>query len=185
MNSSIPRAVWVVTFAALAAGTVAAQTSPDVAPMATMAQLMRGLFFPNANLIFDVQMEDPAKPRQAGDSTGSVTSTFSGIYTGWQTVENAALMLAEGGSLMNAHGRPCENGRMAPVQRWDWLKWSRELTEVSWQVYQAAQARDREAVSELTGNLAEACDNCHRVYRSNAQGNHLRCLGSGIVLPPQ
>jgi cytochrome c2 len=74
---------------------------------------------------------------------------------------------------------------MAPVQRWDWQKWSHELTDVSWQIYQAALDKDREKVSDLTNNLAEACDNCHRVYRSNAQGPHLRCLGSGIILPPQ
>ena len=179
------RALLVTAVVMLGIGTVTAQTPPPAAPMATMAQLMRGLFFPNANLIFDVQMEDPGKPRQQGPSTGTVTNTFSGIYTGWQNVENAALLLIEGASLMTAHGRPCENGRMAPVQRWDWQKWSRELSEVSFQIYQAAQERNREVVSELTGNLAEACDNCHRVYRSNAQGSHMRCLGSGIVLPPQ
>ena len=112
-----------------------------------------------------------------------MSSTFSGIYTGWQVVENAALALAEGASLINKAGRLCENGRYAPVQRYDWLKWSRELTETSWEIYQAALERDQEAVGELTNNLATACDNCHRVYRSNSQGARLRCLGSGIVLP--
>ena len=29
----------------------------------TLAQVMRAIFFPNANLIFDVQSIDPAKPK--------------------------------------------------------------------------------------------------------------------------
>ena len=166
----------------LTASTTAAQTSLETAPIATMAQLMRGIYFPNANHIFDVQMRDPAQPPGEPGADGSVSSTFSGIYTGWQVVENAALALAEGASLINKQGRPCENGRLAPVDRYDWLKWSRELTETSWEIYQAALAKDQAAVGELTNNLAQACDNCHRVYRSNAQLNGLRCLGSGIVL---
>ena len=165
----------------LTAGTTTAQTSLETTPIATMAQVMRGIFFPNANLIFDVQMRDPAQPPEAG-ADGSVSSTCSRIYTGWQVVENAALALAEGATLINKPGRPCENGRQAPVNRYDWLKWSRELTETSWEIYQAALTKDQATVGELTNNLAQACDNCHRVYRSNAQLNGLRCLGSGIVL---
>jgi hypothetical protein len=154
----------------------------ETPPVGTMAQVMRGVYFPNANLIFDVQMRDPDAPR-AKDEDGTVSSSFSGIYTGWQTVENAALVLAEGASLINKPGRLCENGRQAPVQRYDWLKWSGEMTEVAWNIYQAALSKDQEAVGELTNDLAMACDNCHRVYRSNAQQNRMRCLGSGVVLP--
>ena len=58
------------------------------------------------------------------------------------------------------------------------------MTETAWQIYQAALEKDQAMVGELTNNLAEACDSCHRVYRSNAQENRLRCLGSGIILPP-
>jgi hypothetical protein len=143
---------------------------------------MRGIYFPNANLIFDVQMQDPAKPPEVSRD-GTVSSTFAGIYTGWQVVENAALALAEGASLINKTGRLCENGRRVPVERYDWLKWSREMTETGWEIYQAALTKDQEAVADLTNNLAMACDNCHRVYRSNAQQNRMRCLGSGIIVP--
>ena len=164
------------------AGSAVAQTSLETAPVGTMAQIMRGIYFPNSNLIFDVQMRDPAEP-PSESADGTVSSTFSGIYTGWQVVENAALVLAESSSLINKTGRLCENGRYAPVERYDWLKWSRELGEVGWEIYQAALERDQEAVAELTNNLAGACDNCHRVYRNNAQGAGARCLGSGIIIP--
>ena len=172
----------VVTMVGLTAGSAAAQASHETPPVGTMAQIMRAIYFPNSNLIFDVQMRDPENPREGGDDN-SVTSTFSGIYTGWQVVENAALALAEGATLINKPGRLCENGRMAPVQRYDWLKWSSALTDTSFEIYQAALAKDREQVGELTNNLAEACDSCHRVYRSNAQQNRMRCLGSGIIVP--
>ena len=165
----------------LTAGNVAAQTSLETPPGGTLAQIMRGVYFPNSNLIFDVQMRDPAEPAKVGDDS-TVSNTFSGIYTGWQIVENAALVLAEGASLINKPGRLCENGRQVPVGRYDWLMWSRQMTETSWEIYQAALRRDQAEVAEMTNNLAEACDNCHRVYRSNAQENRMRCLGSGIIV---
>ena len=167
----------------LTAGMAAAQTSLETPPVGTLAQIMRGLYFPNSNIIFDTQMRDPDAPADENSAGGTVSATFAGIYTGWQVVENAALVLAEGASLINKPGRLCENGRMVPNRRYDWLKWSSEMTDVGWEIYQAALAKDQAAVSELTNNLAEACDNCHRVYRSNAQGANLRCLGSGIILP--
>ena len=176
------RLAFVMMMIGLMAGSAAAQTSLETAPVGTMAQVMRGIYFPNSNIIFDVQMRDPAEPAEARGE-GTVSNTFSAIYTGWPVVEDAALVLAEASSLINKTGRLCENGRYAPVERYDWLKWSRELGETAWEIYQAALEKDQAAVGELTNNLAEACDNCHRVYRSNAQGARLRCLGSGIVLP--
>lgn len=176
-------ALLVVTMIGLAAGSVQAQTSLETAPVGTLAQIMRGIYFPNSNIIFDTQMRDPDAPRDESGADGTVSNTFAGIYTGWQVVENAALVLAEGASLINKPGRPCQNGRLAPVERYDWLKYSREMTDVSWAIYQAALERNLEQVGELTNDLAEACDSCHRVYRSNAQGATLRCLGSGIILP--
>jgi len=168
----------------LVAGSAGAQTALETPPVGTMAQLMRGIYFPNSNIIFDVQMQDPDAPAETSGTDGTVSSTFSGIYSGWQVVENAALVLAEASSLINKPGRICENGRVVPVQRYDWLKWSKEMTDVSWEIYQAALAKNQEAGSELTNDLAQACDNCHRIYRSNAQQNRMRCLGSGVILPP-
>jgi hypothetical protein len=178
------KAFLVVMMSGLMAGSAAAQTSLETPPVGTLAQIMRGIYFPNSNIIFDTQMRDPAAPPEETGVGGTVSNTFAGIYTGWQVVENAALVLAEGASLINKQGRLCENGRMAPVGRYDWLKWSREMTDVGWDIYQAALEKDQEAVGELTNDLAQACDNCHRVYRSNAQANTLRCLGSGIILAP-
>src|SRR5262249_15057083 len=41
---------------------------PAAKPAGTLAQVMRGVYFPNANLIFDVQQHDPAAPKAKGDA---------------------------------------------------------------------------------------------------------------------
>ena len=70
-------------------------------PSGNLAQLMRGMFFPNANLLFDVQGKDPAAPpKKFGEVGASATETFSNIYTGWQVVENAAVALEEASDLL-------------------------------------------------------------------------------------
>src|SRR6516164_7125777 len=71
----------------------------NAAPKAvgTLAQVMRGIYFPNANLLFDVQQKDPGAPPGSGadGARGSVSEQFASIYTGWQVVENAAISIAE------------------------------------------------------------------------------------------
>src|SRR5678816_1233214 len=81
--------------------TVAAQTGPGrvFPPLGNMAQLMRGIFFPNANLIFTVETRDPgapAKPTADNPNAGfSFVDWGAGIYGGWELVDNAALALAD------------------------------------------------------------------------------------------
>ena len=81
---------------------------------------MRGSVFRDANLIFDVQQTDPGAPPQphnTGPGT-STTSNFSNIYTGWQVVENAAVMLDEAVDVM-LKPRLCANGIAVPVNESD------------------------------------------------------------------
>ena len=141
-------------------------------PVGNLAQVMRGAFFPNANLIFDVQMRDPEAPPETTAADGTVSNTFSSIYTGWQTVENAALMLSEGSTLIALQGRLCQNGRPVPTETYEWQKYAREMAAVGWDIYQAALLKDQAQVAELTNNLAAACENCHLVYRDKAD----RCI---------
>ena len=47
----------------LVPGTVAAQGLSEE-PIGTLAQLMRGIFFPNANKLFDVQAQEPGSGKQ-------------------------------------------------------------------------------------------------------------------------
>jgi hypothetical protein len=132
-----------------------------------VAQLMRGIFFPNSNLIFTVQQRDPGAPPPA-PSPSTPATMFDwgmGIYTGWQVVDNAAIALADVSPLLLAKNLKCENGRPAPVDDPEWIKFTNEMVAVSKQVLKIAQTRKQDAVSEATGDLSDACAACHRAYR--------------------
>ena len=145
-------------------------------PGGTLAQVMRGIFFPNANLLFDVQAKDPAAPaRKFGEVGASATETFSNIYSGWQTVENAAIALEEASDLLLKPGRLCENGRPVPLQRADWAKFTQGMRDAGRAAYLAAQSKNREQAIEVTNQIADACANCHEVYRDKPDLKN-RCI---------
>jgi cytochrome c553 len=161
-----------------AAGNVPAATASATQgrvypPLGNMAQLMRGIFFPNSNLIFTVQTRDPAAPAPPPPpaTPGSQSAGFSfvdwgvGIYPGWQLVDNAAVALADASPLMLTPGMRCENGRLAPVTDPDWIKFTENMIAVARKTYRASQSRSQDAVSEATGDIADACAACHQAYR--------------------
>jgi len=163
----------------LPAGTAAAPKPVAVAatqarPLGNLAQVMRGIFFPSSNLIFNVQGHDPGEPNKTVYEPG--TTAFSwvdwggGIYTGWELVDYAAIALADAAPLLLTPGRRCENGRPVPVERADWVKYTAELVEAGRAAYKASQSRNQEAVSEVTNQIAEACLNCHVMYRDKPGG---------------
>jgi mono/diheme cytochrome c family protein len=139
-------------------------------PLGNMAQLMRGIFFPNANLIFTVQTHDPGEkpqPAAGGGQTGgfSFVEWGAGIYGGWELIDNAAIALADASPLMLTPGIRCENGRLAPVNEPEWIKYTEDMIAVARKNYQASQTRKQDAVSEATGDLSDACAACHQAYR--------------------
>jgi hypothetical protein len=153
---------------AVGLGLAAAQssTSAETKPLGNLIQVMRGSVFRDANLIFDVQQVDPgapAKPHVTGPGT-TTTSNFSNIYTGWQVVENAAVMLDEAVDVM-LKPRLCANGIAAPVNEPHYRKTAEGLRTVARDVLAAARARNRDRVIELAEPLADACAACHQVYR--------------------
>jgi mono/diheme cytochrome c family protein len=160
-------------------GLVAAAATPTTGrafpPLGNMAQLMRGIFFPNSNLIFTVQTRDPgakAEPAAAGGQTGgfSFVEWGAGIYGGWELVDNAAIALADASPLMLTPGIRCENGRLAPVTDPDWIKFTEQMIAVARKTYQASQTRKQEVVAEATGDLSDACAACHQAYRETRRG---------------
>jgi len=141
----------------------AARTTPR--PTGTLAQVMRGIFFPNSNLIFDVQQNDPGAPKKPADGAGTATATYGGAYTGWEMVENAAVALTDGVDLILTPGRSCQNGKPVPVQRADFQKFARDMRAAGLAVLQAARTKNQEKVSDATNTLADACAGCHEGYR--------------------
>lgn len=139
----------------------------------TLAQVMRGIYFPNANLIFDVQQKDPgAPPAKLSEGGGrSVSETFAGIYTGWQVVENAAIALAQSVDLITIPGRLCQNGKPVPVQRADFQKYAQGMREAGIAALKTAQTKNLEQMIEVTNQVADACANCHEKYRDMGDAN--------------
>jgi hypothetical protein len=126
---------------------------------------MRGIFFSSSNVIFDVQQNDPGAPKKPAEPGTSASSAYSNTYTGWDAVDNAAVALTDGVDLILKAGRSCQNGKPAPVAQPDFQKFAREMRAAGLAVLQAARTRNQEKVSDATNNLADACANCHEVYR--------------------
>jgi hypothetical protein len=161
---------------AAAATTNAAQASsgtpqsPAWALTGNMLQLMRGAFFQNSNIIFNVQTHDPGAKVDAAAQKAAGTALDwvgwgSNIYTGWDAVDNASVALAEIAPLLLTPGRRCQNGKPVPVDRADWIKFSMDMLEAARKSFKASQTRNQEAVSDSTNDLSDSCLACHSVYR--------------------
>ena len=153
-----------------------AATPAPARPPATLAQLMRGILFPNSNIIFDAQSNDPAAPKPKPAGTGALVD-FCCVYTGWPVLENAALALNEAIDLIAKPGRRCDNGKPAPVNEATFKKGAQMLRDASLKIYQLAKAKDLEKTSDAANDLADACSTCHEVYRDRGDANSpLRCV---------
>ena len=130
---------------------------------------MRGVTFPNANILFNVQVKDPAKDKPAMPIPFDYVLWGSTVYYGWQVVDQAALMLVETTPLFLLPGRRCENGRPVPVERADWKQYTAALIDVGKAAYKAAQSRNVDAVNKVAEQLNETCANCHKVYRDGVR----------------
>src|SRR5438552_16768677 len=96
-------------FAALGVAIVSAQApvarGPGAAPArgpagsapqvhGNLLQVMRGILFPNSNVIFAAQSQDPASVKKDADPTSSV-NPLAGAYGGWEAIENSGIAMAE------------------------------------------------------------------------------------------
>jgi S-disulfanyl-L-cysteine oxidoreductase SoxD len=135
-------------------------------PAGTLAELMRAIAFPNANILFNLQLKDPSnEPKPEMPVPYDYVKWGFTIYPGWLAIDQAALALSESAPLLLTPGRLCQNGKPAPVDRADWKKYVADLVEVAQFAYKTAKARDYEAFADFSDKLTNACGNCHKVYR--------------------
>ena len=132
-----------------------------------LAQLMRAITFPNANIIFQVQVEDPASYKVVPPEPFNYILWGQNQYYGWQAVDQAAIALIESTPLFLLPGRRCENGVPAPIDRADYKQYTQELIDLSQAILKAAQARKADVIAEFGEKLDAACANCHKVYRDS------------------
>ena len=125
---------------------------------------MKGIFFPNSNVIFATQGTDPDKMPEDRDASLAVNPLAS-TYGKWQAVENSSLAITEAANLLLVPGRKCANGRAVPVANPDWNKFVRDLKAAGMTAYKAAQAKDQDKMVDVSDVITQACANCHDKYR--------------------
>ena len=164
-----------VTFPAARAAAAPAAGTVNVPPVANLAQYMRGVTFPNANIIFNTQVKDPGAVKPQNPVPFDYPLWGNTVYYGWQAADQAALALIETTPLFLMPGRRCENGKPVPIQNADYQKFTQELITLSREIYKVVQTRNQDAVAGLSERLNDTCANCHKVYRDvgTAEGGGL------------
>jgi mono/diheme cytochrome c family protein len=155
-----------------------ASTASGSTPEGNLAELMRAIAFPNANIIFNTQLKDPGtQPKKAlGQSPFDYVEWGATIYPGWLAVDQAAVAISETAPLLLTPGRRCQNGKLAPIDRADWKQYVAALIDVGKLAHQLSQKRDYDAFMEVSEKLNDACANCHKVYRDKGGTE-----GSGVT----
>src|ERR1051325_1104861 len=100
--------------AAPAAPAAAATGAPQGIPLTVatnLAEFMRGITFPNANIIFNAQIRSPAEDKPKMPIPYDYVLWGRTVYYGWQAVDEAIAALKETTPLMLMPGRKCQNGR--------------------------------------------------------------------------
>src|SRR5262245_22889784 len=168
-------AVFIAGVTAIAA--VQAQSKPPAAKPAAAApaaaryrthgnlnQVMRGILFPNSNVVFAAQSEDFLKIAQEKDPS-TATDPLKGVYNSWTAVEDSGYALAEAANLLMIPGRVCSNGKPAPVANPDWAKFVAGLRDAGMEAVKAAKAKNQDAMLDVSDKMTSACAACHDVYR--------------------
>jgi hypothetical protein len=147
-----------------AAAPVNAQGIPLVVA-ANLAQFMRGNTFPNANIIFNSQLKNPAEDKPKMPVPYDYVLWGRTVYYGWEAVDEAIAALKETTPLMLMPGRRCMNGRPVPIQNADYQQYVKDLIAFTDKLKAVAATRDGDKLSEMSEALNDTCANCHKVYR--------------------
>jgi len=178
------------SFLLLACGlSLVAQTPPAAPPAqpsstdastqqihADLNQLMRGMLYPLANVIFSAQSDDPAtKKWPPGHDPTLSTDPVIGAFGGWPAVETSALSLAESANLLMIPGRSCSNGLPVPLKDPAWAAFVQQLRNGSMKSYEAAKTKNMDKMVEASDVLNASCEGCHRKWRNVRGGTANRC----------
>src|SRR3954469_19901189 len=119
------KALWVL----IVGGTLTtshAQPPAQANRPANLGQLMKGTLYPESNVVFAAQDDNPADVPRAKDPN-MATDLLKSSYGKWEAVENSALAIAEVADLLMTPGRKCANGADVPVKNADWEKFVQEM----------------------------------------------------------
>jgi hypothetical protein len=168
----------------------AAESAPAAgAPVlkGNLLQVMRGILFPNSNIVFDAQSNDPGaakKDEKGAAPAAGATAAFSGVYGGWEAVENASVALGEAANLISLPGRSCANGKPVPLNDPTYQKGLAALRDAADVSLKAAKAKNQDQILDAADKITMACSTCHDVYRDvqvdgKPAGLEARCNPTG------
>lgn len=112
-------------------------------PVATMSELMVRILYPYSDAVFYITTRTPESEEE------------------WLELESQTLMLAESANLLMMAGRSWGGEERAEEWRRDALL----LLEAGEAAYEAAKARDVDALAGLNNQLYESCVRCHVDFR--------------------
>ena len=126
-----------VVLVTVSAGVLAAESSLQAT--ASMSELMTRIIQPTSDTVFYVSRYPPEDD------------------AAWRDIENQTLMLAESANLLLLPGY---------VQPQDqWLRDTLLMRDAAVAAWEAAKARDMDALIDLNGALYESCESCHNATR--------------------
>jgi cytochrome c553 len=126
----------IVLFLSLSSAAMA--QAPTAKPVGSILQLMQGIVVPASNAIFRIPNETPKNDKE------------------WAAVQSNALVLAESGNLLMLPGRAKDDG--------EWMKDSRALVDAGAAAFEAANAKDEDALTEIGDKILTTCSTCHQKY---------------------
>ena len=154
-----------------AQGVQAPAPAPKV--QVTLTQLMRGTFYPAANVFFFAQDGNPADVPHAKDPN-MATDPLTSVFGKWEAVENSALAISELADLLMRPGQKCSNGLDVPIGNPDWAKFVQGLRDSGMTAYAAAQTKNQDKILDAAAVMSTACQNCHGRYRRRKLEDHCK-----------
>src|SRR5215813_13158472 len=95
-KKSVTAAICLILFSVQVEHSQTAQTAqaPAFPAVGNLSQVMRGILFPNANLIFNVQTHDPSEKKADADNSNSKdginwVTWGANLYSPWELVDYA------------------------------------------------------------------------------------------------
>ena len=150
--------------------------APPPRVQVTLNQLMRGAFYPAANVFFAAQDLNPADVPRAKDPN-MATDPLTSVFGKWEAVENSALAISELADLLMRPGQKCSNGLDVPVGNADWAKFVQGLRDAGMTGYAAAQGKNQDKIIDAASVMSAACQNCHGKYRRRLADRRYRIEG--------
>ena len=151
MRANLPGAIAIALFLC---GCRAAPAPPPFRAVADIKQLMNSVIDPAADVIWG--------------SVGTVVSAEGTEERApktdeeWAAVLNSAFVMTESGNLMMIGSRAKDAD--------EWIRQSQALIDVGVRTIKAAEAKDKDAIFTLGGEIYDVCANCHQTYLVDVAG---------------